>query len=374
MDKPSKKQRLVSLDVFRGATIAAMIMVNNPGDWGHIYKPLRHAEWHGWTFTDLIFPFFLFIVGVAIVFAFSGKLEKGVPKKNLYTKIIRRTLILFGLGLFLNGFPFFNLSTIRIPGVLQRIALCYFVASLVFLHVRIRGQIAIGAFLLLFYWALMEWIPVPGIGAGLYEKGANLSNYIDSILLKGHMWSYTKTWDPEGIISTIPAIVSTMAGMITGHVLRSDRSPTQKALWMMNTGTIALLAGSIWSTWLPVNKSIWTSSYTVLMSGLALLTLGLVYYYIDVKGRQKGVQPFLVYGTNAITVFVLSGIIAKLTYLIKFDVAGGTTITLKGWIYETFYTSWLPDYTASLAYSIGYIFFFYLWMLILYKKKIFIKI
>jgi predicted acyltransferase len=374
MENSFFKKRLLSLDVFRGATIAAMILVNNPGDWGHVFPPLLHAEWHGWTFTDLIFPFFLFIVGVAIVFALSGKLEKQVPHKSLYGKIIRRTLILFALGLFLNGFPYFNLSSLRVVGVLQRIAVCYFVASIIFIHFRIRGQILFGSALLLLYWAMMELIPVPGIGAGLYERGANFSNYIDSILLKGHMWSQTKTWDPEGIISTLPAIGTTMFGVITGHVLRGNRTPQEKTIWMMITGTLALLAGAVWDIWLPVNKNIWTSSYTVLMAGLSLLCLGILYYYIDVKGNDKGTQPFLVYGTNAITVFVLSGIVAKLTWIIKWTGADGDTVTLKSWIYETLYHSWLPDYWASFAYAAGYIFFFYLLMLILYKKRIFIKI
>lgn len=368
------KKRLISLDIFRGATIAAMILVNNPGDWGHVFAPLRHAEWHGWTFTDLIFPFFLFIVGVAIVFAFSSKLEKNIPKKSLYKKIIRRTLILYALGLFLNGFPYFNLSNLRVVGVLQRIAICYLVASVIFLHLRVRGQIIIGSALLLVYWALMEWIPVPGVGAGLYEKGANFANYIDSILLKGHMWSQTKTWDPEGIVSTLPAIGTTLFGVLTGHVLRSERTPLEKTVWMMITGALAIVVGSIWDTWLPINKNLWTSSYTVLMAGLALQTLGILYYYVDVKGNQKGVQPFLVYGTNAITVFVLAGILAKLTWEIKLPSSDGTMITLKTWIYETLYSSWLPDYWASFAYAVGYIIFLYLLMLILYKKRIFIKI
>jgi predicted acyltransferase len=368
------KKRLTSLDIFRGATIAAMILVNNPGDWGHVFAPLRHAEWHGWTFTDLIFPFFLFIVGVAIVFAFSSKLEKNIPKKSLYKKIIRRTLILYALGLFLNGFPYFNLSNLRVVGVLQRIAICYLVTSVIFLHMRVRGQIIIGSALLLIYWALMEWIPVPGVGAGLYEKGANFSNYIDSILLKGHMWSQTKTWDPEGIVSTLPAIGTTLFGVLTGHVLRSERTSLEKTIWMMITGALAIVVGSIWDIWLPINKNLWTSSYTVLMAGLALQTLGILYYYVDVKGNQKGIQPFLVYGTNAITVFVLAGILAKLSWEIKLTSSDGTMITLKTWIYETLYSSWLPDYWASFAYAAGYIIFLYLLMLILYKKRIFIKI
>ncbi len=366
--------RLVSLDFFRGATIAAMIMVNNPGDWGHVYAPLLHAEWHGWTFTDLIFPFFLFIVGVAIVFAFSKKLSQNVPRKELYIKIIRRTIILFALGLFLNGFPFFELSTIRIPGVLQRIAICYLISAIIFLHTSWKGQLAWGVSLLFVYWGMMAWIPVPDIGAGIYDKGANFSNYIDSLLLKGHMWSFTKTWDPEGIVSTLPAISTTLFGVLTGHWLRTEKTQLEKTVGMVVYGNIILFIGLFWHAWLPINKSIWTSSYSVAMAGLALICLGISYYFIDVRGKKRFIQPALVYGTNAITVFVLSGIFAKLLYLITFTRADGNEISLKGWIYNTFYASWLNEFNASLGFAITFIVVMYLLMLILYRKRIFIKI
>ncbi|MGB5290656.1 MAG: heparan-alpha-glucosaminide N-acetyltransferase domain-containing protein, partial [Lysobacterales bacterium] len=200
----SGNKRLLSLDFFRGITIAAMILVNNPGSWAHVYPPLLHAQWHDWTPTDLIFPFFLFIVGVSINLAFSGKKDSQVPAKDLYGKIIRRTLILFALGLFLNGFPFFDLASLRIPGVLQRIAICYLVASLLFLHCGARVQALWAVAFMLIYWAAMQWFPVPGIGAGSYEKGANFSAWVDNLFLHGHMWSESKTWDPEGIFSTLP--------------------------------------------------------------------------------------------------------------------------------------------------------------------------
>jgi predicted acyltransferase len=367
--------RLLSLDFFRGATILAMIMVNNPGSWSHVYPALLHAEWHGWTFTDLIFPFFLFIVGVAIVYAFSKRLQIQSSKTDLYLKIIRRTLILFALGLFLNGFPYFNLETIRIPGVLQRIAICYLVASLIFLHTQWRGQLAWAIGLMLAYWAMMEWIPVPEVGAGSYEKGANFAAYIDSLLLKGHMWSATKTWDPEGIISTLPAISTTLFGILTGHWLRSEKSQVEKTLGMLISGNFLMFVAAVWAWVLPINKNIWTSSYTVMMAGLALVCLAFSYYFIDVRGAsKKWIQPALVYGTNAITVFVLSGIIAKLLYLIKLTQSDGSSISLKGWIYTNLYTTWLSDINASLAFAISFIVVMYLLMLILYRKKIFIKI
>jgi predicted acyltransferase len=373
-DSKSVSDRLLSLDVFRGATIAAMIMVNNPGSWEYVYPPLRHAEWHGWTFTDLIFPFFLFIVGVAIVFAFSKKLDSRVPKTDLYKKIIKRSLILFALGLFLNGFPYFDLSSLRIMGVLQRIAVCYFIASLIFLNSSWKGQLIWCVGLLLSYWALMEWIPVPEIGAGIYETGKNFSAFIDNLLLKGHMWSYSKTWDPEGTISTLPAISTTLFGILTGHLLKSKRTEMEKTILLFVLGNIGLLLGACWHHWLPINKSIWTSSYSLFMAGMAMVCLAFAYYLVDIKGYKKGIQPALVYGMNAITVYVLSGIVAKLLYLIKFTPNEGSEMTIKSWIYDTFYASWLGDFNASLAFAISFILVMYFLMWILYKKKIFIKI
>ncbi len=367
--------RLLSLDFFRGTTILAMILVNNPGSWAYVYPPLLHAKWHGWTFTDLIFPFFLFIVGVAIVYAFSKRLSSGTPKIDLYKKIIRRTLILFALGLFLSGFPYFDFSTIRIMGVLQRIAICYFVASIIYLHTDWKGQLGWAIGLMLAYWAMMEWIPVPGIGPGSYEKGANFAAYIDSMFLEGHMWSVSKTWDPEGIISTIPAISTILFGVLTGHWMRSDKNPIEKTLGLFIAGNFMMFVGSVWSWVLPINKNIWTSSYTVMMAGLALICLGFSYYFIDVrKGSKKWLQPSLVYGMNAITVFVLSGIFAKILYLITLTQADGSQITLKGWIYQNLFVSWLGDVNGSLGFAITFIVIMYLLMLILYKKKIFIKI
>lgn len=373
MDK-DQSTRLISLDVFRGLTIAAMILVNNPGSWSHVYGSLRHAEWHGWTIADLIFPFFLFIVGVAIVYSFSEKLEMGVRKHSLYTKVIRRTLILLALGLFLNGFPLFELSTLRIPGVLQRIAICYFITAVIFLNSRWKGQLAVATGLLLVYWAIMEWIPVPGVGAGLYEKGSNFAAYIDSLFFKGHMWPETKTWDPEGIISTIPAISTTLFGVLTGHWLKSNKTPLEKTCWLLIIGSAASIIGALWHFWLPINKNLWTSSYSVFMAGLALICLGTIYFVVDVRGWKKWNQPALVYGMNAIAVYVLAGITTRLLYLTKFSTADGNTETAKTWIYSNLMVSWLGDYNASLAYAIAFIIVMYLCMLILYKKNIFIKI
>ena len=366
--------RLTSLDVFRGATIAGMILVNNPGSWSYVYSQLRHADWHGWTFTDLIFPFFLFIVGVAIVFSFSRRVELGYSKVKLFWKVVRRSLILFALGLFLNGFPTFDLSTIRIMGVLQRIAICYFFASVIFLTSSLRGLVFWSVVLLFVYWGLMEFVPVPGIGAGLYEKGKNFAAYVDSLILSGHMWSVTKTWDPEGIVSTIPAISTTLFGVLTGHWLRSKRSEIEKSLWLFIMGNLGLFIGAVWNSWLPINKNLWTSSYAVFTAGFALIVLGFCYYFVDVRGYKKFTYPFVVYGMNAITVFVLSGIIGRLSTYFKVSLSDGSTTTVKNYIYENFFASWLGPMNGSLAYAIAHVLLMYFLMWILYKKRIFIKI
>ena len=370
-DRPA---RIVSLDVFRGLTIAAMILVNNPGSWSYVYGPLRHAQWHGWTFADTVFPAFLFIVGVAVAFSFGGRLETEFNRRSLYIKMIRRTLILFALGIFLGGFPFFDLSTLRIPGVLQRIAVCYLITSVIFLNSTWKGQLAWAIGLLLFYWAIMEWIPVPGTGAGLYEKGSNPAAWLDNQLLAGHMWQQTRTWDPEGIISTIPAISTTLFGVLAGHWLRSDRTPRNKTTGLLAVGGAAVAVGSLWHLLLPINKSLWTGSYCVLMAGLASICLGVLAYLVDVRGKKRWIQPARVYGMNAIAVYVLAGITARLLYLIKVTGADENTITLKAWIYDNLFASWLSDLNASLAYAIAFIIVMYLCMLPLYRKKIFIKI
>ena len=367
------KNRLLCLDFFRGITIAAMILVNNPGSWAHVYPPLLHAKWHGWTVTDLIFPFFLFIVGVSITLAFSFKKERQLPSRELHAKIIRRSLILFALGLFLSGFPFYDLSSIRIPGVLQRIAVCYFFASLIFLHGSVKAQAILAFALLLIYWAAMQWFPVPGVGTGSYEEGANFSAWVDNIFLQGHMWSHTKTWDPEGIFSTLPAISTTLFGVLSGHLLRSGIQDTKKVQLMLLVGVVAIAIGATWHQWLPINKSLWTSSYSVFMSGMAMVFLGASYYLIDIKGWRKGTRPFCVYGMNAITVFVLSGIVARILHLLKWS-SGEDIITSKEWLMNTLFLPWLSPVNASLAYALSFVLLSYISMHYLYIKHIFIKI
>jgi predicted acyltransferase len=366
--------RMLSLDAFRGLTIAGMILVNNPGTWGAIYSPLRHADWHGWTPTDLIFPFFLFIVGVSITLALPRRAEGGKGKRDLYLKIFRRAAIIFALGIFLAGFPYFDFSDIRIPGVLQRIAVCYLFAALIFLNTKWRAQVAVTAALLLIYWALMTLVPVPGFGAGDLGKEGNLAAYIDRALLEGHIWKQAKVYDPEGILSTIPAVATTLCGVLTGHVLRSRQTPSEKTAAMFVAGVAGVVAGWAWNFWFPVNKPLWTSSYVLLTAGMALQLLALCYWLIDIKGVRGWAKPFVVFGTNALAVFFLSGVFARLLGLVKLTGADGKQHSLHQVVYQHLFASWASPVNASLMFAVCFVLVWLGLMWILYRKRIFLKV
>jgi len=364
--------RLLSLDAFRGITIAGMILVNNPGTWTAIYDPLEHAAWHGWTPTDLVFPFFLFIVGVSITLSFARRMETDKNQRKLLSGVVRRTLIIFGLGLLLQGFPYYDLSVIRIPGVLQRIAICYFFASIIFLKTNWRTQSLIVVLILLGYWMLMTLVPVPGYAAGDLTREGNLAAYLDRALLGGHI--YTKTYDPEGLLSTLPAIATTLCGILCGHFLRSNRTALEKVSGLFVVGAAAVISGWAWHGFFPVNKALWTSSYVVLTAGLALQLLAICYWLIDIKGYKRWAFPFVVFGVNAITVFVLSGLIARIMTLIKFADATGKQITLKTYLYESVFTPLASPLNASLGFALCYVLVWFALMWILYRKQIFIKV
>jgi predicted acyltransferase len=376
MEIPAKNvpaHRLLSLDVFRGLTVLTMILVNNPGNWGKIYPPLKHAAWHGCTPTDLVFPFFLFIVGVSIAYALSGKkMETGTHGQTLL-RIVRRGLTLFALGMFLSLFPTFDFDTVRIPGVLQRIGVVFIIAAAIFLKTSRKTQILSIAGLLIGYWLLLMFAPVPGIGQANLQPTTNLAAWVDNTLLPGHLWKFSKVWDPEGVLSTLPAVATALIGVLAGQWLKKKDEPGNKIAWLMVWGVILTCAGLIWDLHFPINKSLWTSSYVLYTAGLAMLGLGLCYWLIDVKGYRRFTTPFLVYGVNAITVFFLSGLIPRIMGLIKIDTAAGE-VDSKTWLYESFYTPFLSPYNASLAWALTWIFF---WMLILYgmyKKNIIIKV
>ena len=370
----SETKRLVSLDVFRGITIAGMVLVNNPGSWEHIYWPLEHASWHGWTPTDLVFPFFLFIVGVAITLAFGSRVEIGRSKRDLYLKIIKRSLIIFAIGLFLNGFPYFNLSELRIPGVLQRIAICYLFASIIFLETKIRSQIFITIALLLVYWFLVKFIPAPGFAAGDLTKEGSLPSFIDRVVFGKHVWAQAKVYDPEGVLSTIPALATTLIGVLTGHWLRTKESPYEKVAGLFVAGAICVAVGWAWNPFFPINKALWTSSYVLFTGGLALQLLALCYWIIDIKGYRRWAKPFEIFGVNAIALYVGAGLMAELLGLIKVTGADGTKISLGEWIYNNLFASWASPINASLAFALAFVLVWLALMWVLFRRNIIIKV
>jgi predicted acyltransferase len=374
--------RLVSLDVFRGATIAGMMLVNNPGSWSHIYPPFEHAKWNGWTFTDLIFPFFLWIVGVAMTFSFSKRVEHGADREQLLLHALKRAAIIFAVGLFLNGFPYglifghhFSWATIRIPGVLQRIAICYFIASVIVLYSNIVWQVRWTAILLVVYWLLVKLVPVPGYGAGVLEPRGSLAWFIDSNILSGHTWSGAPVpgFDPEGILSTLPAIATTLFGILTGHFLRSERTPEEKTVWMFIYANALLFAGLLMDNWLPINKNLWTSSYSVFMAGMALNIFALCYWLIDVKGYKRWAKPFQIYGLNAITMFALAGLIGRLTSVIKVTGPEGTPISFQSFYYNLLFVPVGDPMVASFLHSIAFMLALYLIAYAMYRYNVVIK-
>jgi predicted acyltransferase len=369
------KGRLASLDAFRGFAIALMILVNSPGDSGAVYSHLSHVDWNGWTFADAVFPSFLFIVGVSIVFSFAKQEEKGIRNSAFMVRLLRRTIILFALGLFINMFPAFHLSEIRIPGVLQRIALCYFFASLIVLKADLRGRILWLIGLLVSYWLMMRFIPVPGIGAGVLEPGKNFAAWVDSYFLSGHMWSYyAGKWDPEGIVSTIPAIATTLFGVLAGQWLRSSLPDRRRVAGMVCAGVVLLAAGYILDRWLPINKSIWTSTFSIFMAGMALVCLAFFYWLIDVEDFSRWAKPFIIFGLNPITVYVLSEICDTTLRILKLSISKGQVIDCQSYVFGYLCVLNSKPESASLFYGLLTLLFMFLIAWIMWRKRLFLKI
>ncbi|MBC7615722.1 MAG: DUF5009 domain-containing protein [Pedobacter sp.] len=376
----STPQRLLSLDFFRGLTVAAMILVNNPGSWGHIYSPLEHAEWNGCTPTDLVFPFFLFIVGVSIAYAMGSKKDDPTSHKKTLFKAFKRALVLFGLGLILSFFPrnfadfdLVNaLQHIRIPGVLQRIGVVFFIASIIFLKLSTKNIYRTFILILFGYWLLMIFVPVPGVGYANLEKETNLGAWLDrSILTEAHLWKSAKTWDPEGILSTLPAIATGLFGVLVGiYLRRKDVEVGTKMAWLFSAGVAAVLLGLLWDLEFPINKALWTSSYVLYTGGLATIFLALSYWIIDANNYNRFTKPFVVYGVNAITVFFVSGLLPRLLNMIKIKPETGALT----WFNQIFFTPYFSPINASLAYAIFVVLFFYVILWLMYKKNIIIKV
>jgi predicted acyltransferase len=368
---PAGSDRLLSLDAFRGLTIAGMILVNNPGSWSHVYPPLAHAAWHGWTPTDLIFPYFLFIVGVAIPFSFRRRLEAGDSRRDLFAHVVRRALVIVALGLAMRAIPDFDFVGMRWPGVLQRIGVVYLAAAGLYLAAGPRARGAWTATLLLGYWALMTLVPVPGYGAGDLSPEGNLAAWLDRTLMGGHL--YREAWDPEGLLSSLPAVGTSLLGIFTGEWLLSGKDRPVLTRGMLGAGALLVPLGLAWGVLFPINKNLWTSSYVVFTAGTALLLFGATYWLVDVR-RRRGpwLTPFLIYGTNAIAVFVASGMMTKMMGRIR--VGGPEGPSLYGWIYRNAFQSWAGDLNGSLAFAVAYVLLWLALLTPLYRRRIFIKV
>jgi predicted acyltransferase len=351
---PRGPSRILSVDVLRGLTVAGMVLVNNPGSWAHVYGPLRHAEWHGFTPTDMIFPFFLFIVGVAIPLALGPRLERGAG--GLALRVLRRGVVIFALGLLLHALPWFHLATLRIPGVLQRIAVCYLGAALLFLWTGgVRGwriQAGAAGALLVGYWLLMTRVPPPGGMAGDLSPAGNLAGYVDRLVLGPHIWQVAKVYDPEGILSTLPAIGTTLLGVLAGHWIRGGGRAPRVAGGLALAGLAAAVVGFAWGLAFPINKSLWTSSYALFMAGLCALALAACYWIVEVRGWRGWTGPFVVLGLTALPLFFLSSLGARLLYLLR---AGSGGPRLQAWLFDHLFAPWLPPIDASLAYALAYV-------------------
>ena len=366
--KAAAASRLLSLDVFRGMTIAGMILVNDAGDWAHIYWPLEHAEWNGWTPTDLVFPFFLFIVGVSMVLSNESRRARGESRQKLLLHAIKRSAIIFGLGLFLAGYPSFDLHVIRIPGVLQRIAVVYLIASVIVLYTGRLAQWVIAGCLLIGYFLLMKFVPVPGFGAGDLSPDANLAAYLDRLTLYNHLYVKYR-YDPEGILSTIPAVVTCLLGVFTGEWMRG-KQPRAVVHGLLVGAAVGLTLGKLWSIWFPINKNLWTSSYVLFAGGFAMAVLAVCMFLIDVRGWKKWAQPFVWFGMNPLAIFFLATFVAKMS--VKHHVHG---VLWKTFVYKGMFEHLFPSpYLNSLAFALSYVLLFWIVAYIFYRNKIFIKV
>lgn len=384
--------RLLAVDFFRGLTVALMILVNNPGSWSHVLPPLRHAAWHGLTPTDLVFPFFLFIVGVSVSLSLERRREAGAPRRDLVRKTLRRTVLIFLCGLLLNGFTFGlplsaqaaagftwsdvpgSLDGLRIMGVLQRIALCYLVVGLLAVFVgSARGRLLAAGGLVLAYEAFMRLPLVAGWGAGSFALADNFARWVDlAVLGEAHLWTGAGLpADPEGLVPTLTAAVTTLAGLLVGRRLRTAGRPLPG---LLAAGAVATSAGLLLALVEPVNKQLWTVSYTVLTAGLATLTLVFSVWLIDVRGARRGVRWAVVYGSNPLVAFVGSGLLARVLILVRVGDGDGGTVPLQRWFYTQVCVPLAGPTGGSLLHAVLHML---LWLGVLwwlYRRRIFVKI
>lgn len=362
------KTRLLSLDVFRGITVAAMILVNNPGDWGHIYAPLEHSAWNGCTPTDLIFPFFLFIVGVSIVYAMETKAKNKANHSKMMWSALRRSVILIVISLITQLLFHPGLSHLRFPGVLQRIGLVYFICTILYLKSSQKARDWLLGFILIGYYILLSFAPVPGTGVASLDPETNFGAWLDrTVFTTNHLWSESHTWDPEGLLGTIPAVATGLIGIRIGSWLkRKDRDEGVKVSWMLTYGIIAIVAGLIWDLFFPINKALWTSSYVLYAGGWAIAGLTICYWLIDVQGYKRYAAPFVAFGMNALFAYILSNYIPH--YIINKLKFGGLSI------YQILYAPYFSPFNASVISAVVLVLLIWLIMWILYLRKIIIKV
>ncbi|MFL6448734.1 MAG: acyltransferase family protein [Bryobacteraceae bacterium] len=357
------EQRLLSLDVFRGATILFMVLVNNAG--GSVsYRELEHSPWNGWTLTDCVFPAFLWIVGVAITLSLGKRLRFGDSPAQLLPKIFRRTAILSVLGLLIYVYPTMSISHQRLLGVLQRIAICYLAASLIYLYTGVRTQIAVIVLLFACYWMMMTLIPVPGYGAGNLSVEGNFAHYVDRIVLGSHNYAATRSWDPEGIISTLPAIATALLGVMGGHVLRLSVPMAARRNRLFLMGACLMAAGLLWNIWLPINKKLWTDSFAAFMAGIDFVCLAALIWIVDEHHFGRFLRPFVITGMNAIVVYVASELLAEFL----------DATSLKVAIYNKFFVPLASPVNASLLWALAFTALMYLISYVMYRRGWFVRI
>jgi predicted acyltransferase len=373
-------ERLTSIDIYRGLMVAGMIFVDNPGSDDLAYWPIKHAQWNGWTPADLIFPSFLFLVGVSMVFSFNARLRRGQSRPQIFRHAITRSLILIVIGLVVNAMPIYGLDlhTWRIYGVLQRIALCYFAAAILVLWSDWRGQLVALLACLVGYWALLRFAPVPGFGIPghdipFMDQERNIVAWLDRKLLMGRLYNGVR--DPEGLLSNIPAIGTALMGVLTGQWLRSSAGARTKMLRMAGAGVLVLAAGLVWGRWFPINKNLWTSSFVLLTGGFALVFLSFLYWAIEIKNwRGAWKMPFLVFGTNSIAGFVADSFVYGPGYTFTVAAANGTTMNWHEAAQAKLMALGLNAPNASLAYSIAALLFCWFLLWLLWRKRMFIKV
>lgn len=390
MERPTlnalPNNRLTSLDAFRGFTIAAMMLVNNPGDWSHLYSQLAHAHWNGWTFTDWVFPFFLFISGMSMAFSLGRLTQAGADRPALLRKLAVRASIVFLIGFALNVIPYFNWAHVRIPGVLQRIAICTLLAGPIVVYCSWRQQISWIAALYALYTVLMLCVPIPDmqgvVAAGVLEPGRDFGAFVDRWLMDGHLWVQSKTWDPEGLVSTLPAICNLLLGCLAGRWIDQDLPRPEKTAWLLVAGLACLWVGSMLDVVLmPINKSLWTVSYSVFTTGWALIVFGVFYWLLDAAPADRvralstrWLKPFVIYGMNALFLFAFSGLVVKILGFIHWPMDDGSRPSLGALLYAPIQALPLAPVNASLLHAVLFDLCMFAVAWFMWRKKWFIKV